>query len=73
MRRNERRASSDPRRRKHEPLAGHLPSGENRVARVAARPSALRAAILRGVAAQHACEGRAAPRGLQKQLGEGRE
>eukprot|EP00969_Alexandrium_andersonii_P267515 11822203-Alexandrium_andersonii.AAC.1 len=58
---NEGLPAGDPRLRAHAVLQGKDSSGENLTARAAVYPPALRAAILRGVAAQHAREGRCLP------------
>eukprot|EP00969_Alexandrium_andersonii_P014752 644556-Alexandrium_andersonii.AAC.1 len=55
---NEGLPAGDPKLHTHAVLQGRGSSGENLTARAAACPPALCAAILRGIAAQHAREGR---------------
>eukprot|EP00969_Alexandrium_andersonii_P102011 4502983-Alexandrium_andersonii.AAC.1 len=56
----------------HGTLQGRLSSGVNRTAEAAIYPPALCAAILRGIAAQHAREGEATPTHVERRLDAGR-
>eukprot|EP00969_Alexandrium_andersonii_P015176 662892-Alexandrium_andersonii.AAC.1 len=61
-----------PRLREHAVLQGKDAAGANLAARAAENPRALRAAILRGVAAQRAREGRCLPTPARRRLERGR-
>eukprot|EP00969_Alexandrium_andersonii_P044434 1949924-Alexandrium_andersonii.AAC.1 len=57
---------------RHGVLQGRLGSGVNRTAEAAVHPPALCTAILRGIAAERAREGRVLPRHVERRLDEGR-
>eukprot|EP00969_Alexandrium_andersonii_P127877 5651529-Alexandrium_andersonii.AAC.1 len=69
---NEGRDAGDPMLHEHAVLQGRDGFGVNLTAAAAVYPPALCAAILRGIAAQHAREGRCLPTPLRVKLDRGR-